>query len=75
MDRGNRYRGYGNKTMQTRTANVQNGNCICTDQPVSLAMAYVKNQEFKDLFIPEEGLSKGTMFSELYLPYCIGGKR
>lgn len=41
----------------------------------SLAMAYVPNQEFKDLFEPCEALKHGTMFKELNLPFCCtGGK-
>jgi len=31
--------------------------------------AYVPNQTFKNIFSPAEGLSNGTMFPELVIPY------
>ncbi len=42
----------------------------------SLAMVYSPFQEFENLYEPEEALSKGTLFADLYLPfesYCCGG--
>lgn len=50
-------------------------NCICDKQRIPLAMAYVKDQQFKDVYGACEGLSKGTIFAELYKPYCTGGYR
>ncbi len=49
--------------------------CLCDSQPVSLAMAYVPKQEFKNLVGVCEGLDKGTIFEDLYMPYCMGGCR
>jgi hypothetical protein len=34
-----------------------------------LARAYVPFQKYGKRFRPEEGLSKGTVFPELYMPY------
>ena len=48
------------------------GDCICTDQPVSLAMAYVKNQSFGKVYEPREALDRGTLFPELYMPFSGG---
>ena len=48
----------------------------CTVRPVikdidslSLAMAYVPWQTFKDLYKPEEGLKEGTIFKQLNKPF------
>ncbi len=49
--------------------------CVCTDQPISLAMAYVSIQEFKDVLSCSEGLESGTVFVELIKPVCSGGCR
>lgn len=81
MDRYKRYTPYncacgvGNR-MPTAKANVDSSRyCLCDSQPIPLAMAYVKKQDFKELYTPAEALNKGTVFAELYMPYCIGGKR
>ncbi|MBR4881542.1 MAG: spore coat associated protein CotJA [Clostridia bacterium] len=47
--------------------------CVCTSQPVSLAMAYVPIQEWGNLYRCCEALDKGTLFADLYKPYCMGG--
>ena len=39
----------------------------------SLAMVYSPKQEFHRLYEAEEGLSKGTVFCELYKPFWAGG--
>lgn len=49
--------------------------CICTNQSVSLAMAYVKDQPFEYLYELCDALYKGTLFKELYKPYGMGGCR
>lgn len=49
--------------------------CVCTDQPVSLAMAYVPLQEFRDVLTACEGLEHGSIFGELIKPVCSGGCR
>ena len=49
--------------------------CVCTDQPVSLAMAYIPIQEFKEPLSALKGLENGTVFAELIKPYCSGGCR
>ena len=33
------------------------------------AMAYVPTQAWADVYCPEEGLSKGTIFAALYKPF------
>ena len=35
--------------------------------------AYVPVQTFNDIYLPEEGLSKGTIFPELYKPFGMYG--
>ena len=49
--------------------------CVCTNQPVSLAMAYIPTQEFRDVYTPCQALENGTIFSELVMPFCSGGCR
>ncbi len=49
--------------------------CVCTSQPISLAMAYVPVQEYKNVYRCCEALEKGTLFADLYKPYCMGGCR
>ena len=39
-----------------------------------LAMAYIPWQKFRNLYAPEVGYKKGTIFRELDLPF-EGGKR
>ena len=43
--------------------------------PLSLAMAYVPFQEFRDLNEPEQALAAGTLFRELDKPFYGGRKR
>ncbi len=50
-------------------------NCLCDTQPISLAMSYVKVQPFGNLYEPCEGWTNGTLFADLNMPYCMGGKR
>lgn len=38
-----------------------------------LAMAYVPRQYFRKMYSPEEGLSRGTLFKELDLPFMAAG--
>ncbi len=40
---------------------------------ITLAMAYVPMQEFTDIYEPEQGLSRGTIFAELDLPFMGKG--
>ncbi|MBO4354282.1 MAG: spore coat associated protein CotJA [Clostridia bacterium] len=40
-----------------------------------LAMAYVPKQSFVNLYSPSDALANGTLFGDLNLPYCAGGKR
>jgi hypothetical protein len=53
----------------------ENDNCLCVDQPIALAMSYVKKQSLGNLYPLFEGLRNGTIFPELNLPYCAGGSR
>ena len=50
-------------------------NCLCDNQPISLAMSYVKVQPFDAVYEPCDGWKNGTIFPCLYMPYCIGGKK
>ena len=43
------------------------------DISVPLAMPIMPIQEFRNLCSPCEALEKGTLFSDLYKPYCIKG--
>jgi hypothetical protein len=38
-----------------------------------LAMAYIKRQRWGELYEPEAGLGRGTVFSELDLPFMGEG--
>jgi len=42
---------------------------------MELAQAYVRPQPMEEIFPPEEGLLKGTIFPSLYQPYEGGNKR
>ena len=88
MDRNNRYprRGgcmsdcrYNNRVSPDFYPEKKQGNyrdnCLCTDQPISLAMAYVKDQTLGEIYSPSDALKNGTLFPELNKPYCMGGKR
>lgn len=37
--------------------------------PMVLAMAYVPSQRWQDLYEPEEGFPRGTIFRQLDLPF------
>ncbi|MBE6685872.1 MAG: spore coat associated protein CotJA [Ruminococcaceae bacterium] len=39
----------------------------------SLAMPVMPIQEFRELYSPCEALEKGTLYKELYKPYCVRG--
>ena len=38
-----------------------------------LAMPIMPIQEFRELYSPCEALEKGTLYKELYKPYCVRG--
>lgn len=40
-----------------------------TTDEMQLARAYIKIQQYTKKLSPMEGLQKGTIFSELYMPY------
>lgn len=42
--------------------------------PMVLAMAYVPNQTWRDLYEPQEGFPRGTIFRQLDLPFMEGGQ-
>lgn len=51
-------------------ANEQAGCCSqFTDQPISLAMAYVSRQEWEDLYETSLGFERGTIFAQLDKPF------
>ena len=43
--------------------------------PMALAIAYVPSQKFQNLYSPSDALGAGTLFAELNMPYCTGGRR
>ena len=49
--------------------NCESGCQVFTDQPVSLAMAYVARQEWKDLYETNLAMERGTIFSQLDKPF------
>ena len=40
-----------------------------------IGMAYVPYQQWDTTFSAEEGFPKGTIFPQLYKPFCSGGER
>lgn len=58
-------------TQNARTKNGCNNDCLYGQ---SLAMVYSPCQEFKGLYDVSEALCRGTLFSELYKPFCGGRK-
>ena len=70
--------GYGSGARSARPAFTQNSCPITSGDGVDgmpLAMAYVPNQSFVNLYSPSDALANGTLFGDLNLPYCAGGKR
>ena len=62
--------------------NIQKQSCrvgaICTNDAQvivypTLAMVYIPNQEFRELYDAEIGLHRGTIFRELDKPFVGGG--
>ncbi len=49
--------------------NSEGGCAVFTDQPISLAMAYVAMQQWKDLYDPDLALERGTIFAQLDMPF------
>ena len=50
--------------------NEQKENCtLFTVQPVSLAMAYVPLQSWRNIYEPAAALERGTLFAELDKPF------
>ncbi|MBQ7935385.1 MAG: spore coat associated protein CotJA [Clostridia bacterium] len=54
--------------------NTNNHNSRSSGDPMVLAMAYVPNQVWQDLYEPEDGFHRGTIFRQLDLPF-EGGRR
>ncbi len=47
-----------------------NSDCsVFTNQAISLAMAYVAMQQWRNLYDPDLGLQRGTIFAELDKPF------
>ena len=55
--------------------NNDSGCTAFTDQPISLAMAYVARQEWVDLYETGLGLSRGTIFAQLDKPFEREGEK
>ncbi|MFZ5592413.1 MAG: spore coat associated protein CotJA [Bacillota bacterium] len=47
----------------------ESGNQQCNHNDQQLARAYVPVQTWTTTYSPQEGLSKGTIFPDLYRPY------
>ena len=55
----------------------ENGACVSGNDPLvgrPLAMVYSPEQAFDDLFEPEEGLARGTVFAALEFPFEGDGR-
>ena len=57
---------------RNQPAPVPQGNCGIAE---TLAMAYIKDQPFGEVYSMSEALCRGTLFPDLDKPYCAGGKR
>ena len=63
-------------------ADTREGRCHRTSQPLpadalygfSLAMVYSPYQIFQNVYEPQEGLSRGTIFAELDKPFSADGR-
>ncbi|MBQ7125350.1 MAG: spore coat associated protein CotJA [Clostridia bacterium] len=60
--------------LQREAENLIPDNCLCANQPISLAISYVKSQPFGEVYSASEALRRGTLFPDLDKPYCIGGR-
>ena len=54
---------------QNGCMNGEGGCAVFTNQPISLAMAYVAMQQWQDLYDPDLALERGTIFSQLDMPF------
>ena len=54
---------------QNGCMNGEGGCTVFTNQPISLAMAYVAMQQWQDLYDPDLALERGTIFSQLDMPF------
>ena len=65
------------KRYENEHAEHENGMSGSTDSPCgcfpSLAMVYSPNQTFSQLYSVEDAIAHGTLFSELYKPWMVGG--
>lgn len=43
--------------------------------PETLAMAYIKDQPFGEVYSMGDALCRGTLFPDLDKPYCTGGRK
>ena len=77
MDRYKRYtpRTYPCPQGARERMNTEQNYCVCSSQPISLAMAYIPVQTWQETYRPCEALDRGTLFPDLYKPYAMGGCR
>lgn len=54
---------------EQRESGEREGNCPTTVHAPSLAMVYSPRQCWRNVLSPEEGLHRGSIFSELVLPF------
>ena len=47
----------------------EKGCSVFTNQPISLAMAYVAMQQWKDIYDADLALERGTIFAQLDMPF------
>lgn len=55
--------------------NYYNSNNMCDKREYPLAMAYVPWQQWNNVMCAKEGLCKGTIYSDLVLPFYGCDKR
>jgi len=75
MDRYNRYPA-GNCSCgnNVRPYPMRRGTVCRRDESTPFpALVSIEIQEFKELYNPCEALANGSLFAELYKPYCIKG--
>ena len=61
------------KTHRSRRNRLACGTPLPEETPIG--MAYVPYQQWDTTFSAEEGFPKGTIFPQLYKPFCPGGER
>lgn len=80
MNRNERFNRRGGSVPPYRTCGISRERSVATASRDScgisetLAMAYIKDQPFGEIYSMGEALCRGTLFPDLDKPYCIGGR-